>query len=114
MQQRHFLLDKLIEKTYKNKAKLLIVLDVPSLPLHNNAAELAARRVVRKRDISLHTWSEKGTQTRDAFMSIVETAIKLAVNPIEYITQKIKKQQVLKPLALLIQERYALNLTLPL
>ena len=106
-----FFLDKLIEKTYKNKIKLLVVLDVPSLPLHNNAAELAARRVVRKRDISLHTWSEKGTQTRDAFMTIVETAIKLGVNPITYITQKIKGQQVLKSLAFLIQERYSGKLT---
>jgi hypothetical protein len=101
----YFPLDKLIEKTYKNKDKLLVVLDVPSLPLHNNAAELAARRIVRKRDISLHTWSEKGTQTRDAFMSIVETAIKL-------ITKRIKKQQVLKPLALMIQEMYSTEITL--
>lgn len=107
----YFFLDKLLEKTYKNKDKLLVVLEVPSLPLHNNAAELAARRVVRKRDISLHTWSEKGTQTRDAFMTIVETAIKLGVNPIGYITQKIKGQQVLKSLAFLIHQRYSDKLT---
>ena len=107
----YFLLDKLIEKTYKNKDKLLVVLDVPSLPLHNNAAELAARRVVRKRDISLHTWCEKGTQTRDAFMSIIETAVKLAVNPVVYITKKIKGQQVFKSLAALIQEAYTAKVT---
>ena len=81
------------------------------MPLHNNAAELAARRVVRKRDISLHTWCEKGTQTRDAFMSIIETAVKLAVNPIIYITKKIKGQQVFKSLALLIQEAYTAKVT---
>jgi hypothetical protein len=48
-------LDLCLERTKKNKEKLLRVLDFPDLPLHNNAAELAARRVVRKRDISLHT-----------------------------------------------------------
>ena len=99
-------LDQLIEKTYKKKKHLLAVLDVAALPLHNNAAELAARRVVRKRDISLHTWSEKGTQTRDAFMSIVETAIKLGVNPIEYITNKIRRTKMKDTLADLIQKAY--------
>jgi thiamine monophosphate synthase len=81
------------------------------LPLHNNAAELAARRVVRKRDISLHTWCKKGTQTRYAFMSIVEMAIKIGVNPIQYITKRIKGQQILKPLASRIQEAYKSNFT---
>ena len=104
-------LDKLIQKTYDKKEALLAVLHAPALPLHNNAAELAARRVVRKRDISLHTWSEKGTKTRDAFMSIVETAIKLGVNPIEYITKKIRGQQIFDTLAELIRKAYQPNYT---
>jgi hypothetical protein len=85
-------LDMLIKGTYANKDKLLAVLDYPALPLHNNAAELAARRVVRKRDISLHTMSPKGTRVRDSFLSIVETAAKLGVNALEYITDRITGQ----------------------
>lgn len=99
-------LDKLIDKTFAKKNKLLAVLQVAALPLHNNAAELAARRVVRKRDISLHTWSEKGTQTRDAFMSIVETAIKLSINPFEYIRNRIRSNAKFDNLATLIRRAY--------
>ena len=60
-------LDKLIQLTKNNKSELLAVLLNPALPLHNNAAELAVRQIVRKRDISLHTWSDKGSKVRDAF-----------------------------------------------
>jgi len=91
-----------IERTKANKAELLRVLDFPALPLHNNAAELAARRVVRKRDISLHTWSDWGTQLRDAFMSIIETAIKLGISPFDFIHDRITKQFKIPSLATVI------------
>lgn len=104
-------LDKLIDKTFAKKDKLLAVLQVAALPLHNNAAELAARRVVRKRDISLHTWSEKGTQTRDAFMSIVETAIKLSINPFEYIRNRICSNASTDSLATFIHRAYYAKFT---
>ena len=61
----------------------------PALPLHNNAAELAARRIVRKRDISLHTMSQTGTSVRDGFLSIIQTALKLDINPLQYIAKAI-------------------------
>jgi len=70
-------LNKRLAQTFSRKDKLLKVLDFPHVPLHNNAAELAVRRKVRKRDISIHTMSSKGTQAQDAFMSVIETAIKL-------------------------------------
>jgi len=91
-----------IERTKANKAELLRVLEFPALPLHNNAAELAARRVVRKRDISLHTWSDWGTQLRDAFMSIIETAIKLGISPFDFIHDRITKQYKMPSLATVI------------
>ena len=102
----YFQLNECIRRTYANKEKLLAVLDNPALPLHNNAAELGARRVVRKRDISLHTWSEKGTRVRDAFMSIVETAAKLGVNAMDYIADRITRKYQLPHLADLVQKAY--------
>ncbi len=39
-------------KDRAKQARLLLALDSPELPLHNNPAELAARQRVRKRDIS--------------------------------------------------------------
>ena len=96
-------LNNRIEKTYGKKDKLLQVLDFPYLPLHNNCAELAVRRKVRKRDISLHTMSAKGTQVQDAFMSVVETAAKLGVNAIDYIFDRITNKYLMPSLADLIR-----------
>lgn len=100
-------LDKLIMRTKSNKAELLAVLEESALPLHNNAAELAVRQIVRKRDISLHTWSEKGTRVRDAFLTIIETAKKLGVSAIEYISDRISGKYEMPALASLVVKAYA-------
>ena len=92
-----------IEKTFSKKEKLLQVLEFPYLPLHNNCAELAVRRKVRKRDISLHTMSVKGTQVQDAFMSVVETAAKLGVNALDYLFDRITNKYKMTSLADLIR-----------
>jgi hypothetical protein len=95
----YFQVNDCLARTYANKEKLLAVLENPAIPLHNNAAELGARRVVRKRDISLHTWSEKGTRVRDAYMTIVETAAKLGVNAMDYIKDRLSGQLEMRSLA---------------
>lgn len=95
-------LDQGIEKTYTNKQKLLAVFTNPGLPLHNNASELRARRVVAKRDISLHTISNNGTKVRDAVMSIIETAKKLKVNYIGYLDDLISRDYNMPRLSQLI------------
>ncbi len=78
-------LNTCIKRTVKNREQLLGVLEYPDLPLHNNPSELGARQKTRKRDISLHTMTDKGTKVQDAWMTIVQTAIKLGVNIYEYI-----------------------------
>ena len=93
-----------LQRTYANKEKLLAVLKNPAIPLHNNAAERGARRVVRKRDISLHTWSDKGTRIRDAYLTIAQTAIKLGVNVMDYIKDRMSGGQ---PQMLSLAERIA-------
>jgi len=91
-------LDQQLKVTLANKDKLLLVLDYPALPLHNNAAELAARRMVRKRDVSFQTMSPKGTRVRDAFLSIVHTAAKLRVNALAYLADRITGQFNMMPI----------------
>jgi hypothetical protein len=81
-------LEAKMKRTFANRAQLLASLDNTDIPLHNNSAERGARRVVRKRDISLHTCSSKGTSVKDAFLSIVETARKLGVNVLDYIDNR--------------------------
>ena len=98
-------LNKKIENTFSRKEKLLRVLYFPDLPLHNNLAELAIRRKVRKRDISLHTMSAQGTRAQDAFMSVVETAAKLGVNALDYLYDRITGKYAMDSLADLIRLR---------
>ena len=106
-QTDYFQLNQCLERTLKNKDKLLAVLENPALPLHNNNAELGARRIVRKRDISLHTWSEKGTQVRDAFLSIVQTAEKLGISALDYIQDRVTKKYQIPSLEHLIIIAYS-------
>jgi hypothetical protein len=91
-------LNKQIERTYANKKKLLAVLKYPQLPLHNNTAELAARKVVIKRNISIHTINDTGTKIRDGAMTIIETAKKLGVNTIDYLHDRISGKNQMTPL----------------
>lgn len=98
-------LDERILKTLNKKERLLLVLKYPHLPLHNNASELGARAVARKRDVSLHTITKEGTEANDSFLTIVETCRKLGVNCYEYIYDRITKTFNMKSLASLIKER---------
>ena len=86
----YFDLNKQTNRTLSNKIQLLTVLDFPFIPLHNNDSELAARRKVRKRDISLHTITQTGTKLQDAFLSIVHTSYLLGVNVYQYILNRHK------------------------
>ena len=73
-------LDDQIAKRCAKKPFLLTVLAHPESPLHNNPAELAARRRVRKRDVSFGPRTAAGTQAWDTFQSLVATAQKLGVS----------------------------------
>jgi hypothetical protein len=100
-------LDERISKTKEKKESLLIVLKMPEIPLHNNAAELAARAKVRKRDVSLQTVTEKGTKANDTFMTIVQTAKKLGVSAYDYILDRVSNTFEMLSLVQLIREKSA-------
>ena len=106
---RYDQLDERISKTKEKKKSLLKVLTVPEIPLHNNAAELAARAKVRKRDVSLQTVTEKGTKANDTFMSIIQTAKKLSVSAYDYIYDRISNKFEMTSLAQLIREKSTLS-----
>lgn len=96
-------LDKRISLTKENKNFLLLVLKYPGLPLHNNASELGARRQARKRDISFHTMSQKGTEAKDTFMTITETAKRHGVNIYHYLYDRITQKCEMPSLANLVK-----------
>ena len=97
-------LDKRIALTKSRKNSLLLILQYPELPLHNNASELGARAQARKRDISLHTMSSKGTEAKDTLMTIVETAKKHGVNVYRYFHDRTTQKYDMPSLAKLIKE----------
>ena len=102
-------LDERIGKTKENKEHLLKVLVLPEVPLHNNAAELAARAKVRKRDVSLQTITEEGTKANDTFMTIVQTAKKLSVSAYQYIWDRVSNKFEMPSLAQIIREKSSLS-----
>ena len=93
--------NSLQERTAKITA-LLPVLSHPNLLLDNNAAELATRRKVRKRDVCFHTISAEGTRVQDAYLAIIETAQKLGVSAFEYLTYFLAGSRKMTPLPKLI------------
>jgi predicted nuclease with TOPRIM domain len=101
-------LNERIEKTKENKSELLLTLKYPEIPLHNNDAELGARTQVRKRDVSLHTMTEEGTNASDTFMTIVQTAKKLGVSAYDYIGDRVSKSFKMPSLAELIGAKKSL------
>lgn len=102
-------LDQRIAKTKRRADSLLVVLDFPDLPLHNNPAELGARQRVRKRKISLGPCTQEGLDAWDTFMTLAETAKKLGVNFFAYVFDRVSHSYRLPSLALLIQQRSALT-----
>ncbi|AKB36021.1 hypothetical protein MSSAC_1891 [Methanosarcina siciliae C2J] len=102
-------LDDRISKTKEKKESLLMVLNFPEIPLHNNGAELGARAKVRKRDVSLQSVTDEGTRANDTFMTIVQTARKLSVSAYDYILDRVSNRCEMISLAKLIQEKSALS-----
>ena len=97
-------LDKRIVKTKAKKDRLLKVLSYPEIPLHNNPAELAARRRVRKRDISFGPRTQDGVAAWDTFMTLAATAKQLGVSFYAYIYDRVAGTYALPNLADLIQQ----------
>jgi hypothetical protein len=95
-------LNERIQKTKEKKDQLLLALQFPEIPLHNNASELGARDQSRRRDISFHTINEKGTEAKDTFMTIAQTARKLTINFFQYICDRISQKNKMASLASLI------------
>ena len=95
-------LDDRIGKTMDKKEALLLVLKHPELPLHNNDSELGARVEKRRQDVSLQMKSKKGTEAKDSFLTVTQTAKKLDVNAYNYIYDRISKKYSMPSLADLI------------
>ena len=96
-------LDDRIATTAAKKDELLTVLSVPEVPLHNNASELGARVSARRRDVSLHSRSERGVRAMDIFTTLVQTSKKLGISAFAYLRDRLSGAFEMPSLAQAIQ-----------
>ncbi len=96
-------LDERKRLTAAKVSELLLVLEYPELPLHNNPAELAARTMVQRRNISYATQTSQGTKAWDIFMSLVATTRKLGISFFEYMQDRISHKSKIPSLGTIIR-----------
>lgn len=94
-----------LKRMRKHKPELLLVLDRPDIPLHNNTSERDIREYVKKRKISGSTRSDLGRCCRDTFTSLKKTCRKLEVSFWEYLTDRVSGRNTILPLADLMRRQ---------
>jgi hypothetical protein len=90
-------------RIYANKKELLLVLDRPEIPLHNNLSENDIRDYVKKRKISATTRSDAGRKARDTMLSLKKTCQKLKISFWGYLLDRISGKNIIPPLPQLIR-----------
>ena len=94
-----------LKRMKKNKSELMLVLERPDLPLHNNLSEGDIREYVKKRKISGPTRSEAGRRGRDTFASLKKTCRKLGVSFWSYLLDRTRGEDRVPALPALIEAR---------
>jgi len=96
-------LNAALRRVGNNKKELLLVLDRPDIPLHNNLSEGDIREYVKKRKISGSTRSDAGRRSRDTFISLKKTCRKLGLSFWDYLYDRVSKAAQIAPLPDLIR-----------
>lgn len=97
-------LNSALQRLYKNKSELLLVLDRPEIPLHNNLSENDIREYVKRRKVSGSTRNEAGRRCRDTFTSIKKTCRKLGISFWQYIEDRLSGKNAIPPLSHIIEQ----------
>ena len=82
-------LNQALKRLAQNKKELLLVLERPDIPLHNNLSENDIREYVIKRKISGSTRSENGRRCRDTFISLKKTCKKQKISFWDFLLDRI-------------------------
>jgi hypothetical protein len=98
-------LDLAMKRLYRNKTELLLVLDRPDIPLHNNESERDIREYVKRRKVSGGTRSDTGRKSRDTFTSLKKTCRKLGISFWEYLYDRITGKKAIPQLGAMIREK---------
>jgi hypothetical protein len=95
-------LDKRIARTHAKKESLLLVLEYPELPLHNNPAELGVRQRVCKRAVSFGSGTQAGVRAWDTFATLAATPKTLGISFYQYIYDRISGANQIPSMAELV------------
>ncbi len=98
-------LNQALARIRENKPELLLVLERPDIPLHNNTSETDIREYVKKPLISGSTRSDPGRRCRDTFASLKKTCRKLGVGFWAFLNDRLSGANSILPLAQLIIRR---------
>jgi hypothetical protein len=98
-----------LRRMHRNKAELLLALERPDIPLHNNLSERDIRDYVKKRKISGSTRGDEGRRCRDTFASLKKTCRKLGISFWEYLNDRVRGTCQIPPLAEWIRLRTSLS-----
>ena len=98
-------LNDALKRIHRNRQELLLVLDRPEIPLHNNSSERDIRDMVKKRNISGSTRSELGRLCRDTFASLKKTCRKLGVAFWDYLGDRLGAHNLIPRLPDLMRQR---------
>jgi hypothetical protein len=83
-------LNEALRRIHEKRDDLLLVLERPEIPLHNNLSESDIREWAKRRKISAGTRSEVGRRCRDTFVSLKKTCRKLGVSFWRYLQDRIR------------------------
>jgi hypothetical protein len=98
-------LNQALKRLHRNRAELLLVLERPEIPLHNNLSEQDIRDYVTKRKVSGGTRSPLGRRCRDTFLSLLKTCKKLGVSFWQYLSDRLTGKGVIPPLPEVLRAR---------
>jgi hypothetical protein len=97
-------LNEALRRIHEKRGDLLLVLEHPEIPLHNNLSESDIREWAKKRKISAGTRSELGRRCRDTFISLKKTCRKLGVSFWRYLQDRIRGAHEVLALPELMQQ----------
>ena len=92
-----------LRRLHQNKAELLLVLDRPEVPRHNNESEREIRDYGKKRKSSATTRREAGRKARGTFVSLKKTCRKLGLSFWHYLQDRLTHANTIPPLPHLIR-----------
>ena len=98
-------IDRVLKEMREHKADLLLVLERPEVPLHNNGTESIIRIYVKTRKISGSTGSDEGRRCRDTFASLKKTCRKLGVSFWAYLCDRVRGLGQVPRLAEVIRQK---------